>query len=71
MLVLKARLKHRINLKASYVIGDKESDVLLARKVGATGILLSSAPSPLNTSASYVAKDLDEAVNWIMEKEKA
>jgi heptosyltransferase-2 len=70
MLLLKARLKHGINLKASYIIGDKESDVLLAKKVGATGVLLSPASVPLNTNASYVAKNLKESINWILEREE-
>jgi len=70
MLLLKARLKHAINLKTSYMIGDKESDVLLAKKVGVTGVLLSPTSPPLNTSASYVAKNLKEAVNWILRREK-
>jgi heptosyltransferase-2 len=68
MLVLQAGLKHRINLKVSFVIGDKESDVLLAQKTGGTGILLSSTPLVESTCASYVAKDLKDSVDWILEK---
>lgn len=68
MMPLMARLKHRINLKASYVIGDKELDVQLARKIGSTGILLT--PSiPAETCASYVAQGLTDAVQWILERE--
>lgn len=70
LMPLKARLKHKINLKASYIIGDKESDVLLARKVGATGILLSSTPLFENTGASFIAKDIQDAVEWILERGK-
>jgi heptosyltransferase-2 len=70
MLLLIAKNKHMINLKASYVIGDKESDVMLARKAGATGILLSSTPLFEKTSASYITKDLKEAVEWILERER-
>ena len=66
---LMARFRHGINLKASYVIGDKESDVMLAAKIGAAGILL-AAQSPENTAASHVAMDLSAAVEWIMEREK-
>ncbi len=71
MLILKARLKHRINFKASYVIGDKESDVMLGMRTGAKGVLLAPVLYPENTSASYIAKDLTDAVNWILEKEAA
>jgi len=68
LMPLMARLKHKINVKASYMIGDKELDVRLAWKIGATGILLSDTP-PEDTCASYVAKDLTDAVSWILEKE--
>ncbi len=69
MMPLMARLKYKINLKSSYVIGDKELDVQLAKKINATGILLSATISPENTIASYVAKDLTDAVRWILERE--
>jgi heptosyltransferase-2 len=69
MLILIARIKHMIRLRDSYVIGDKESDVLLAKKTGGTGILLSSHPVE-DTSASHVAKDLSDAVSWILNEEK-
>ncbi len=71
MLMLKARLRHRVNLKASYMIGDKESDVLLAKRAGATGILLSADSSYASKNASYTAKNFNEAVNWILKREKA
>lgn len=69
MMMLEARLKHHIDLKRSYVIGDKESDVLLAEKTGSTGILISSTPLFEKSSASYIARDLNEAAEWIMERE--
>jgi heptosyltransferase-2 len=69
LLMLMAKIKHGINLKNSYVIGDKESDVLLAKNTGAKGILLSVHTSE-NTKAAYVARDLKDAVNWIVEREK-
>ena len=69
MLALIARIKHMIKLRDSYVIGDKESDVLIAKKTGGTGILLSSQPVE-KTSASYVAKDLNSAVRWILNEKK-
>jgi len=69
MMMLKARNKHRINLKSSYVIGDKESDVMLAKNTGATGILLSSTPLFENSSAGFITGDLSGAVKWILERE--
>ena len=70
LMALQARLNHKINLKESYVIGDKESDALLAAKIGATGILLSSTPQFKGSSAAFIAKDLKEAVQWILERDK-
>jgi heptosyltransferase-2 len=68
MMLLKAKNKHQINLKTSYVIGDKESDVMLAKNTGAIGVLLSSTPLFENSSAKFIAKDLSDAVNWILEQ---
>lgn len=70
LMMLNAKLDHGIDLKKSYVIGDKESDVLLGKKTGATGILISSTPLFEASSAAFIAKDLSEAVNWILEREK-
>ena len=70
LLPLMARLKHKINLKSSYVFGDKESDVLLAKNVGATGVLLSSTPLFERSRAAYIAKDLNDAVRWVLEREE-
>ncbi|RJQ44895.1 MAG: lipopolysaccharide heptosyltransferase II [Nitrospiraceae bacterium] len=65
MLALKAKLLHSVNPEFSYMIGDKELDVQLAYKIGATGILLSPS-QPSDTRASYVARDLTDAVQWIL-----
>jgi len=53
MLLQKARLEYGIDLKASYVIGDKESDVLLAKQLGAKGILLATGED-LNLEGSRI-----------------
>ena len=69
LMLLKARNRHKINLKSSYVIGDKESDVMLATNTGATGVLLSATPLFEKTGAAYIAEDLSKAVEWILEHE--
>jgi heptosyltransferase-2 len=69
MMMLRARLDHGIDLKRSYVIGDKESDVLLGRNTSAIGILISSTPLFANSSAAFIARDLKEAAEWIIERE--
>lgn len=69
LMILSARLDHGIDLKRSYVIGDKESDVLLVKNTGAIGILISSTPLFANSSAAFIARDLKEAVEWILDRE--
>jgi heptosyltransferase-2 len=68
LMLLKAGAKHHIDFKSSYMIGDKESDVLVSKKTGVTGILISETPIE-KTSASYVAKNLKNAAEWILENE--
>ncbi len=68
LMLFKAREKHHIALKSSYMIGDKESDVLVSKKTGVTGILISETAAE-ETSASYVAKTLKDAADWILERE--
>ncbi len=69
MMILRAGLRYGISLRESYVIGDKESDALLARRAGATGILLSPGRPPARTCAAHTAKGLVDAVEWILRRE--
>jgi heptosyltransferase-2 len=69
-LIRKARLQHRINLRVSYVIGDKTLDVLVAKAVGAKGILVQTGHDSGTDDADFIAKDLTEAVDWILLQEK-
>ena len=66
-MLLWARHDHGIDLKKSYVVGDKEEDMILAKTVGAKGILVQTGQSQESQHAVFVAKDLKEAVNWILE----
>ncbi len=68
LLLRKARTEHGINLRASYLIGDKVSDVLAAKHVGARSILLKNEEPEARYVADFVAKNFKEAVEWIMEK---
>jgi heptosyltransferase-2 len=67
-MLLRARGKHKVNLKKSFVIGDKESDMLLAKAAGAAGILVQTGQLQASPYADYTAKDLRDAVNWILQK---
>jgi heptosyltransferase-2 len=65
-MVFKARARHRIDLKKSYVIGDKEADMLLAKGIGAKGILVLTGLAKESDDAYHVAKNLKEAVIFIL-----
>jgi heptosyltransferase-2 len=63
----KARLEHNINLKKSYIIGDKNSDVLSAGLLSAKGILVRTGKEQESHDADYSADNLLEAAQWILE----
>jgi len=65
-MVLNAKAEHNLDLKQSYVIGDKEIDVQLAKTVGAKGLLVLTGQGRESAGADYIAKNLDEAVKWIL-----
>jgi D-glycero-D-manno-heptose 1,7-bisphosphate phosphatase len=63
-----------IDLKKSYVIGDKVCDIELARNVGCKGILIKTGygaqilkdTSLDDINPDYVAENMIDAVNWIL-----
>lgn len=65
-MLLDARADHGLDLKRSYVVGDKESDMLAARAVGAKGVLVLTGEDGSSLSADFVARDLKEAVRIIL-----
>jgi heptosyltransferase-2 len=65
-MLLKARAKHGIDFKKSFVVGDKEADMLLAKAVGAKGILVKTGVAKESVYADFIAENLTEAVNWIV-----
>lgn len=67
-LLLDARADHNINLKGSFVVGDKDIDMLLAKSVGATGILVKTGKENYSANADFIVKDLSEAVKIISDE---
>lgn len=65
-MLLEARYRHRLNLKKSYVIGDKDSDMEAARSVGARGILIRTGKHKESPYADYIAEDMKEASDYII-----
>ncbi len=70
-MLFRARARLGINLKNSFVVGDKEADMLLAKAVGARGILVQTGQAKESEYADFIAKNLTEAVKWILENEKS
>jgi heptosyltransferase II len=65
-MLLRARTEHAIDLKKSYVVGDKEADMLLSKTVGAKGILVQTGKLQGSPYADHTAKNLTDAVDWIL-----
>lgn len=67
----KAILEFGIEAACSYVVGDKVSDVGVARNMNAKGVLVltgqgSDEAKELSEHPDFIAKDLSEAVEWIL-----
>jgi heptosyltransferase-2 len=65
-LLLRARNDFGIDLKRSFVVGDKEADMLLAKAVGAAAIHVATGKEPSSPIADYSANDLNGVVDVIM-----
>lgn len=68
----RAAREHGIDNTASYVVGDKDSDMALAVNIGARGVLVLTGKgaeerNKLSVSPDFVADDISGAVDWIME----
>lgn len=66
-MLFRARARYNIDLKKSYIVGDKETDMLLAKAVGAKSILVQTGKLQESQNANFIAKNLTEAVKWILE----
>jgi heptosyltransferase-2 len=69
LMVMKARADHGIRLNDSYMIGDMDSDIGLALNAGVKGVMISEN-SGLDNGAHFTASNLQEAVEWILKREK-
>ncbi len=63
LLIEKAMARHQIDNKQSWMIGDKERDILAGKKAGVRTILIAN---PGDTNANYTVKNFNEAVNIIL-----
>ncbi|MEJ2182244.1 MAG: HAD family hydrolase [Nitrospirota bacterium] len=65
-MLLRAGVEHGVDLTRSYVVGDKEADMLLAKAVGAKGVLVLTGKQSGSPNAAFVARGLAEAVKYIL-----
>jgi histidinol-phosphate phosphatase family protein len=66
-----AALEHELNSSRAYVVGDKDSDIGLARNLKSKGVLVltgkgASELEGMEEAPDFIAKDLTEAVEWIL-----
>ncbi|WP_017305394.1 D-glycero-alpha-D-manno-heptose-1,7-bisphosphate 7-phosphatase [Spirulina subsalsa] len=74
-MLVAAAWEHDLDIKHSFMVGDKATDVDLARNCGAKGILVQTGYGQEVLEGSYqhhakpdyIAKDLNQAVDWILE----
>jgi len=65
-MLIKARMQHHIDLKRSFVVGDKDVDMLAAKAVGARGILVTTGKQQTSPHADKTVGGLEEAVRVIL-----
>jgi D-glycero-D-manno-heptose 1,7-bisphosphate phosphatase len=74
-MLVAAAWEHDLDLNASFMVGDKATDVDMAHNTGCRGILVQtgfgdrvlSGKYQHHTKPDYVAIDLSAAVNWILD----
>lgn len=66
-MALMAQKEHGLDLKRSYVVGDTDRDMLLAKAVGARAVLVTTGKQKKSAHADFVARGLKEAVRFIVD----
>jgi D-glycero-D-manno-heptose 1,7-bisphosphate phosphatase len=78
-LLMQAAREHGLDLRRSFVVGDRYGDVELARGVGSRGVLVRTGygegelawhAARWAAQPDFVAADLGVAVEWILEQTK-
>jgi len=76
-MLLDAAVKHDINLKESFVIGDRMMDIECAHNVGARAVLVPEPGDQYDVASErqlskekpdFEARDFEEAVDWILRR---
>ena len=74
-MLVAAAWEYDLDLKNSFMVGDKATDVDMAHNAGLTGILVTTGYGTRvvegkyqhQTKPDYIAPDLSQAVNWILD----
>lgn len=74
-LIKKATAAHHLDLSASFLVGDKASDVETGKRAGVRTVLVetghgSKEKEALRERPEHFAKNLADAVKWILKEEK-
>lgn len=74
-LLQQAALAHDLDLKKSFMVGDRLSDILCGKNAGCKSVLVLTGPSSperevARDEADFVASDLIEASEWIVAEAK-
>lgn len=67
-MLVRARNEHFVDLRRSFVVGDKEEDMVLARAAGAQGILVTTGKAHASAHADAVVEGLEDAVRIILSR---
>lgn len=68
-MLIKAKGEFKINIRKSYIIGDKDTDMLLAKSSGARGILVKTGETKTSEYADFIANNLKEAIDYIIRED--
>lgn len=76
-LILRAAEEHGLELRASYLVGDKPSDIQSGKLAGCRTILLAPDPSagesgagPASAEPDFIASSWEEVAQWILGMEE-
>ncbi|MFH1541220.1 MAG: HAD family hydrolase [Elusimicrobiota bacterium] len=65
-MILQAKKDFNIDIKNSYIVGDAQSDIDLAKNVKAKSVFVLTGVGTDVRGADYAAKDILDAANWIV-----
>lgn len=70
-MIEKAEQKYNVDLLKSFVIGDRESDIILGKNAGCKTIMVKTGyGSSINAVPDYIADDLLDAVKFILQNKQ-